>query len=178
MSRGTSKPIPIHIDQLKDTPLGNIWLASTGSGLVAVHWVEAQDDAASSLMNQFNHPVVVDKGSLADAARQIEEYLHGKRRTFDLEIDWSMMRPFQQKVLKVTIAIPYGKTRTYGEIAQLVGNPRAARAVGQAQATNPMPLVIPCHRVIGADGKLLGYGAGQGLPTKEWLLKLEGVFLT
>ncbi len=90
------------------------------------------------------------------------------------QIDWSVLTPFQQKVLQATLAIPYGQTRTYAEIAQQVGKPRAARAVGRAEATNPMPVVIPCHRVIGSDGKLHGYGAGEGLPTKAWLLELEG----
>ena len=90
-----------------------------------------------------------------------------------MSIDWSVLTPFQERALRATYDIPYGRVKTYGEIAQLLGNPRAARAVGRAEATNPMPLVIPCHRVIGSDGGLHGYGAGEGLATKAWLLELE-----
>lgn len=89
-------------------------------------------------------------------------------------IDWSALHPFQRAVLQAVYAIPYGETRTYADIAAQIGREHAYRAVGRANATNPMPLVIPCHRVIGTDGKLHGYGGGEGLKTKEWLLRLEG----
>jgi methylated-DNA-[protein]-cysteine S-methyltransferase len=87
------------------------------------------------------------------------------------------LRPFQQEALKVVYAIPYGEIRTYADVAAQIARPHAYRAVGRANATNPMPLVIPCHRVIGKDGKLHGYGGGDGLPTKEWLLKMEGAVI-
>ena len=122
------------------------------------------DSVRSSLINE----------GLAKSLAQMVEYLDGARRDFDLQIDWSVLTPFQQSVLQATFAIPYGQTRTYAQIAQQVGNPRAARAVGRAEATNPMPVVIPCHRVVGTDGKLHGYGAGDGLKTKAWLLEMEG----
>jgi len=83
------------------------------------------------------------------------------------------MLPFQLAALKATQSIPYGQTKTYAEIACEIGKPQAARAVGRAEATNPIPLVIPCHRVIGTDGKLHGYGGGKGIETKAWLLALE-----
>ena len=118
--------------------------------------------------------VVYDPAKVQPALAQIGEYLGGRRRSFDLPIDWSVMTPFQQQVLRETVAVQYGQTTTYGELAGRIGRPRAARAVGRAQATNPMPLVIPCHRVLGSDGGLHGYGAGEGLKTKEWLLRLEG----
>ena len=86
-----------------------------------------------------------------------------------------MMRSFQREALLATFAIPYGQTSTYGEIAMQIGRLRSARAVGRAEATNPMPLVIPCHRVLGSDGKLRGYGGG--LDIKKWLLRLEGAVL-
>jgi len=88
-----------------------------------------------------------------------------------------VLRQFQQLVLHATFEIPYGETRTYKEIAGHIGRPRAARAVGRAEATNPMPLILPCHRVIGMDGKLHGYGMAEGLKTKAWLLKLEGAMI-
>jgi len=95
------------------------------------------------------------------ALDQITEYLEGRRREFDFAIDWSVLTDFQQQALRATAAIPYGKTSTYAALANQIGRPRAARAVGRAEATNPMPLVIPCHRVLGSDGGLHGYGAGE-----------------
>ena len=117
--------------------------------------------------------VVVDQERTGEALRQIAEYLQGQRQVFDLPVDWSVLTHFQEQALRATYAIPYGQTTTYGAIARGMGKPRAARAVGRAEATNPMPLVIPCHRVLGADGGLHGYGAGKGLETKKWLLRLE-----
>ena len=117
--------------------------------------------------------IVYDPETVEPSLAQIVEYLQGKRHNFDLHIDWSEMTPFQSQALKATFAIPYGQTVSYNEIAHRIGRPRVARGVGRAQATNPMPLVIPCHRVLGTDGRLHGYGAGEGLPTKTWLLQLE-----
>jgi methylated-DNA-[protein]-cysteine S-methyltransferase len=117
---------------------------------------------------------VLEPGRTASATRQIGEYLRGERREFDLPIDWTVLTPFQQRALRATYEIPYGQVATYGELARRLDQPGAARAVGRAEATNPMPLVIPCHRLIGADGGLHGYGAGVGLETKAWLLRLEG----
>jgi methylated-DNA-[protein]-cysteine S-methyltransferase len=110
-------------------------------------------------------------------AKQVFQYLSAQRRDFTFAVDWSILRPFQRTVLEAVFAIPYGETCTYAEIAARIGRPNTYRAVGRANATNPMPLVIPCHRVIGMDGKLHGYGGGDGLPTKEWLLQLEGAVL-
>lgn len=156
------------------TPLGVIWVALTQVGLVAVEIGGSQDEFISYLCKaRPGRAVALAPEKTAEATRQIEEYLHGRRRAFDLPIDWRGMRPFQLQVLRATCAIPYGQVTTYGAIARSLGRPRAARAVGQAEATNPMPIVIPCHRVIGADGGLHGYGAPGGLQTKAWLLNLE-----
>ena len=97
----------------------------------------------------------------------------GNLRTFNTPVDWSTISGFQKDVLQITFAIPYSETRTYQQIADQLGRKGAARAVGRAEATNPIPLVIPCHRVIGTDGSLHGYGMGSGIPTKRWLLDLE-----
>jgi O-6-methylguanine DNA methyltransferase len=107
---------------------------------------------------------------------QIKSYLRAERTRFELVLDWSGMSEFQRKTLKAVYEIPYGQTRTYGQIAAQIGVPQAPRAVGRANATNPIPLVIPCHRVIGADGRLRGYGSGEGLKTKAWLLALENSY--
>jgi methylated-DNA-[protein]-cysteine S-methyltransferase len=166
------------IGKLPESPLGELWVAVTGHGLAAVGWAQAEAEFAAYLLKRFRQPASPDARQVAHVTQQLDGYLAGRRKAFDLVIDWSLLRPFQKKVLQITYAIPYGQTRTYGDIARELGNLHAARAVGRAQATNPMPLVIPCHRVIGTDGKLHGYGGGQGLPTKEWLLRLEGAVLT
>ncbi|MBI5824020.1 MAG: methylated-DNA--[protein]-cysteine S-methyltransferase [Chloroflexi bacterium] len=129
------------------------------------------------LLHHLKGQVEENQKRIQPYAKEVGEYLKGKRREFSFAIDWSTLRLFQLKTLKAVFDIPYGETRTYAEIAAQIGHPLAFRAVGRANATNPMALVIPCHRVIGRDGKLHGYGGGDGLPTKEWLLKLEGAVI-
>lgn len=172
------KNSPLFAGNLPNSPLGDLWIAVSEHGLAAIEWSQDEADFGAYLTKRFKRPVQPDFEKAAPALHQLDEYLRGSRKAFDLPIDWSLLRPFQQQVLQIVFAIPYGQTRTYGDIAAEIGNPRAARAVGRANATNPMPLVVPCHRVIGTDGKLHGYGGGEGLPTKEWLLQLEGAVLT
>jgi methylated-DNA-[protein]-cysteine S-methyltransferase len=167
----------IHIGNTGDTSLGNLWLAVSEDGLVAVEFEMNRNEFVDYIHARFKRPAKFTPRRVAEAANQLREYLVGQRREFTFPIDWSVLRPFQRSALQATYAIPFGETRTYGELAHQIGHPRAARAVGRAEATNPMPLIIPCHRVVGADGKLHGYGGGEGLPTKEWLLKLEGAVL-
>jgi methylated-DNA-[protein]-cysteine S-methyltransferase len=164
----------VTIGAVENTALGTVWLAFTETGLVAVGVRDSQASFSQQLGRMGFSQVGVDQDLLANPLKQMNEYLGGIRRSFEFPIDWSGMPPFQQSALQATWAIPYGQTRTYAQIAQQVGHPRAARAVGRAEATNPMPLVIPCHRVIGSDGELHGYGAGDGLKTKSWLLEMEG----
>jgi methylated-DNA-[protein]-cysteine S-methyltransferase len=168
---------PLYIGESAETPLGKLWLAVSELGLVAV---ESNLDRAAFeayLSKRFKRPLEYAPRRTHEAARQLDEFLCGERFAFNLAVDWSVLRPFQAAVLQATFAIPYGETRTYKEIAEHIGRPRAARAVGRAEATNPMPLILPCHRVIGMDGKLHGYGMAEGLKTKEWLLKLEGAVI-
>lgn len=175
MTRKASVDKPLYVGQIKGTPLGDFWLAVSDLGLAAVHWAETPADLEAYLAKRFKRVIEPGDRKIVDAAEQLREYLAGERQEFSLEIDWSLLRPFQREVLQFTFAIPYGETRTYSEIAQHIGRPRAARAVGRAQATNPMPLVIPCHRVIASDGSLGGFSAG--LEIKRRLLDLEGVVL-
>lgn len=119
----------------------------------------------------------MDQGKVGDAAAQMLAFLNKERQSFDLPIDWSFMSASQAEILRRVQAIPYGQKRTYGDIAQDLGKPGAARAVGRANATNPMPIIIPCHRVLGSDGKLHGFSAPGGLETKAWLLRQEGSWL-
>ena len=179
------------IGVLESTPLGSVWVAVSPRGLVAVEIGEGDerrmtnDEGALEMIATKVEAIVrtvrrlgfsqvsIDQERTGEALRQIAEYLQGQRQVFDLPVDWSVLTHFQEQALRATYTIPYGQTTTYGAIAHALGKPRAARAVGRAEATNPMPLVIPCHRVLGADGGLHGYGAGKGLETKKWLLELE-----
>lgn len=163
----------LYIGNTGETPLGEIWVAVLESGLVAVDFPSTREAFTIALKRRHTAEVVFDLQRTAEAVRQLREYAAGERRTFTLPIDWSGMGTFQQNVLELTRQIPYGETRTYQHLAAQLGNPRAARAVARAQATNPIPLVIPCHRVIGSDGALRGYGAGKGIATKQQLLDLE-----
>jgi methylated-DNA-[protein]-cysteine S-methyltransferase len=161
---------PIYIGALNSTPVGDLRLATSDQGLIGVEWADSQLDFDSYLL-PFETEVI------APYADELREYLEGKRRIFTFPIHWDIFRPFQREALQAVFKIPYGETRTYSEIAAEINRPRAYRAVGRANATNPMPIVIPCHRLIGTDGKLHGYGGGQGLKTKEWLLKMEGAVI-
>lgn len=111
---------------------------------------------------------------LKEAARQINEYLAGQRQEFDVPLDWENIRGFKREVLKLTFGIHFGEALTYGEIARRLGKPAASRAVGAALGRNPMPILIPCHRVVASNGALTGYSAAEGTQTKAWLLTLEG----
>jgi methylated-DNA-[protein]-cysteine S-methyltransferase len=155
--------------------VGVIWIAMSEKGLAAIYIYPDGENFKNQLRKMGFSQFIDDPARISQVAQQLTDYLAGNRKEFDLILDWSFMLPFQEQVLRATLAIPYGQTTTYGEIAYQLDKPQAARAVGRAEATNPIPLVIPCHRVIGADGKLHGYGGGKGIETKAWLLKLENI---
>src|SRR5512146_3358321 len=169
----------IYLGGIATPQLGEVWVAMSERGLTTVEFSVSRKAFETSVRRQLRRQVetALDSGpaGLEAATCQIAEYLDGKRRAFDLPIDWSILSSdFQRSALHAVMAIPYGEIRTYGQVAAQIGYPRASRAMGRANATNPMPLVIPCHRVIGSDGKLHGYGGYGGLKTKRWLLELEG----
>ncbi|CAG1001380.1 Methylated-DNA--protein-cysteine methyltransferase, inducible [Anaerolineales bacterium] len=168
--------LKVYLDELNRTPLGDLRFAVSALGLVAVEWAKSQRELDAYLI-RLKAEIGSNPKITRPYAKEISEYLNGKRSKFTFAIDWSTLKPFQMKALLAVYEIPYGETRTYAEIAEQIGRPHAYRAVGRANATNPMPLVIPCHRVIGTDGKLHGYGGGEGLPTKEWLLLMEGAVM-
>nr|BAL56946.1 methylated-DNA--protein-cysteine methyltransferase [uncultured Chloroflexota bacterium] len=167
---------PLYIGSV-DTPVGRLWIAVSEQGIVAIDWAGDQEDFCASLQKRFRRPCLLEPARVEEAARQLNAYFEGQRQSFDLPIDWSGMTPFQQEVLRATLTIPYGGTRTYLDLARQIGRPNAARAVGRAEASNPIPILIPCHRVIGRDGKLHGYGGGEGIKTKAFLLELEKAIL-
>ncbi len=164
---------PVSVAGSEEAAIGGVWVAVSSAGVVVVQ-IGGNETGFIQGLVKGNQIVVGDhKIQAQEAVLEIIEYLQGRRKQFELRIDWSVMSSFQTAVLQTVNTIPYGKTRTYGQVAALIGKPGAARAVGQANATNPMPLVIPCHRVIAAHGKLQGYSAGEGLKTKAWLLSME-----
>lgn len=167
-------PEVIYYQRIKETLAGPLWVAVTDKGLYAVEFDLPQDQFIRKLQRRAPHAIILlDEAQTAEACRQLVEYLHGMRQLFDLSLDMSGIPAFQQEALKATLAIPYGQTATYAEIAAAISHPSAARAVGGAEATNPIPLVIPCHRVVGSDGKLHGYGGPGGISLKAKLLELE-----
>ncbi len=119
--------------------------------------------------------VLRSRRAVERADRQLSEYFEGRREAFELETDLSGVNPFAQEVLTELAQVPFGETTTYGALAARVGRPKAARAIGTVMNRNPIPIVLPCHRVVGANGSLVGYAGG--LPTKEHLLRLEGAIL-
>jgi methylated-DNA-[protein]-cysteine S-methyltransferase len=164
---------PIYIGLLPSSPVGSLWVAVSQHGLAVMEWSMSQADFTRLIEMRFYGPVVYDESHTSEPLRQITEYLTGSRHQFDLPLDLSTSSIFQRNVLSLTSQIPYGHTSTYKDIAVRLGNRNAARAVGRVEATNPIPLVIPCHRVLGSDGSLHGYGGPGGIKLKAWLLELE-----
>ena len=155
-----------------DSPVGPLLLAATPKGLVRVAYdVEDHDRVLETLSQQISPRVLRAPKRLDAAAREFDEYFGRQRRDFDLPLDRSLSRGFRQLVQQHLPEIGYGQTRTYGQVAALVGNPKAVRAVGTACATNPLPVVVPCHRVLKADGTPGGYVGGPD--AKKALLRLE-----
>lgn len=155
-----------------DTPIGALLLAATDRGLVRVAFErEGFDAVLDALAAKISPRILDDTARLEDTARQLDEYFAGARRTFDLQIDYRLSSGFRQVVQRYLSHIGYGHTATYKQVAETVGKPRAVRAVGSACATNPLPVIVPCHRVLRTDGGLGGYLGG--LEVKATLLDLE-----
>jgi methylated-DNA-[protein]-cysteine S-methyltransferase len=155
-----------------DSPLGPLLLAATEAGVVRLAYQrEDHDQVLQSLALKISPRVLHAPGRLDDAARQLDGYFTGRRRAFDLPLDLQLSAGFRREVLNHLRAIGYGHTESYAAVARAVGRPSAVRAVGSACATNPVPLLVPCHRVLRSDGTLGGYVGG--LEAKQTLLELE-----
>jgi methylated-DNA-[protein]-cysteine S-methyltransferase len=161
--------MPVEIQQTVTVPIGTLRLYARNQCLTGIVILEGTVEAVTPAADAPEATVVV----LARAKQEIEEYFAGRRQEFELPLDFSDLPPFTRRVLSVLRKTPFGATTTYGELAARVGNPRAARAVGMAMAANPLPIVIPCHRVTAANGRLGGYSGGGGVRTKDWLLAFE-----
>ena len=157
-----------------DSPLGKLLAAATKRGLIRLSYgAEDVDAGLQALAGKVSPRIVEAPAKLDDVRRQLDEYFDGARRSFELGIDWSFASGFVQKILRATARIPFGHVSYYGTMAARAGSPRAARAAGNALGSNPMPIVVPCHRVLHAGGTIGGYTGG--LERKVFLLTLEGV---
>lgn len=157
-----------------DSPIGRLLVASTDEGVVKVSFPNEDEDAVlENLASRLSPRVLEVPRRVDNARRQLDEYFEGRRQEFDVALDWTLMRRgFAERVLRATARIPYGRVSTYREVADEAGNRAATRAAGNALGSNPIPVIVPCHRVLRTGGGLGGYGGG--LPTKEFLLRLEG----
>ncbi|MGH2594324.1 MAG: methylated-DNA--[protein]-cysteine S-methyltransferase [Anaerolineae bacterium] len=154
------------------TPVGRLFVAATGAGLVRVSFRQNEASFVADLRRRLKMDVVKSADKLAGIVAQLEAYFAGKRRAFDVPVDLSHVAPFQRSVLMAARSVPAGQVVSYGEIARRIGRPTASRAVGQALGHNPVPIVIPCHRVVASSGGLGGYTGG--LEIKKRLLQMEG----
>jgi methylated-DNA-[protein]-cysteine S-methyltransferase len=155
-----------------DSPFGPMLTAVTDEGLVTVV-IDGDDEAHLDRIAREISPRILESPARLDAVRrQLDEYFEGRRRDFDTPVDWRLVKGFSRKVLQATASIPYGRVSTYKDMAIQAGSPRASRAAGNALGSNPIPIVVPCHRVLHTGGGLGGYGGG--LPMKKFLLELEG----
>jgi methylated-DNA-[protein]-cysteine S-methyltransferase len=160
---------------LVDTPLGALLVAATAAGVCRISYDPEPEREAEQLARLLGTRVLRAPKPVDEARRQLDEYFERRRREFDLELDLRLTPVFSRQVLEELAKVPYGETTTYGDLAARAARPRAARAVGTVMNRNPIPIVLPCHRVVGRSGSLVGYGGG--IHRKEALLNLEGVTL-
>jgi methylated-DNA-[protein]-cysteine S-methyltransferase len=158
---------------MTDTPVGRMLVATTPRGLVRVGLPrKTYDDVLEELSREVSPRVLESPARLDSVRRELEEYFEGRRRRFDLPLDWRLSHGFRGEALKALLGVPYGHTVTYTELAERAGSPRAYRAAGSACGSNPIPIVVPCHRVVRTGGALGEYGGGPEM--KRFLLGLEG----
>jgi methylated-DNA-[protein]-cysteine S-methyltransferase len=159
------------------SPLGELTVFVTSRGLLRIAYDNEGGDAVMAEVAERLSPRILRVAKRTDEARrQLDGYFASDRRSFDLPVDWSLVHGFARGVLRATAAVPFGQVTTYGRMARAAGSPRAARAAGNALGSNPIPIVVPCHRVLHADGGLGGYSGG--LDRKRILLALEGSLVT
>ena len=157
-----------------DSPVGRLLIATTGRGLVRLAYIDAGDEGPvlEELARAVSPRVLSAPARLDQPRRELDEYFSGARRRFDLALDWRLTHGFSRRVLRATARIPYGSSSTYKQVAAAAGSPRGSRAAGNALGTNPLPIVVPCHRVLHSGGGIGGYTGG--LERKRLLLGVEG----
>jgi methylated-DNA-[protein]-cysteine S-methyltransferase len=159
-----------------DSPVGQLLLAATDRGVCRISFDPEPDAELEWLARAYGARILRSARPLEEPKRELDDYFEGRRREFGVDVDLAALPDFQRLVLAELQRVPYGATDTYGGLAARIGRPRAARAVGGALNKNPVPIVVPCHRVVGASGSLVGYAGG--LERKERLLALEGALLS
>ena len=157
---------------VEETPLGPLLLAATPRGVCRISYDGDAEERLEELARLHGARVLRSRRPLDPLRRELADYFEGRRRDFDVSLDLEAVAPFHGSVLRELKRIPYGETATYGALARRIGSPKAARAVGGACNRNPLPIVVPCHRVVGSSGNLVGYAGG--LDRKRALLALEG----
>jgi methylated-DNA-[protein]-cysteine S-methyltransferase len=160
-----------------DSPVGTLLLASTPTGLVRLAYIDHADEESvlADLATQVSPRVLAAPRKLDESRRELDEYFAGHRQGFEIPIDWTLTRGFGRRVLQATALIPFGSVSSYKQIAAQAGSPRGSRAAGNALGSNPIPIVVPCHRVLHASGGLGGYTGG--LERKRLLLGVEGALI-
>jgi methylated-DNA-[protein]-cysteine S-methyltransferase len=158
-----------------ESPLGELFVGVSDRGLCVISYEADPDLQVERLARGFGSRVLRSPRPVGKVARQLDEYFDGKRKRFDLDVDLRLARDFGRAVLEELGRVPFGEVTTYGALAAKAGKPKAARAVGTIMNRNPVPIVLPCHRVVGANGSLVGYAGG--LERKQTLLRLEGALL-
>jgi methylated-DNA-[protein]-cysteine S-methyltransferase len=158
------------------SPVGPLWVAIGPKGVTTIHYGdEPSENELRRLVRVYGPGVVPDPKRSSALARELDQYFRGRRREFDIDVDLSGLTPFQTKILAATAKIPFGAVSTYRAVARRAGNEKATRAAGGALNQNPIPIVVPCHRVVGSNGALVGYAGG--LDVKRRLLEIEGADL-
>ena len=161
--------------EITDSPIGPLLVAASTRGLCRISFDPEPEREVERLSRAFGPRVLRSPRPLEPTRRQLHEYFEGRRQEFDLDVDVERLTPFNRRVLEQLARVPYGSLTTYGTLAREAGRPRAARAVGTVMNRNPIPIVLPCHRVVGSTGSLVGYAGGLG--RKEQLLRLEGALV-
>lgn len=164
----------VYYDYVPESPIGAFFVGVSARGVVALSFAESEDRFRDWLQHRVRATLVREPSKLREVVSQVLDYLEGRRKDFTFEYDLRSLTPFQRNVLTTVQKVPRGEYLTYGDLARRIGKPGAARAVGQALGSNPIPILIPCHRVLASDGSLGGYSGRGGVRTKEALLRLEG----
>jgi methylated-DNA-[protein]-cysteine S-methyltransferase len=165
--------LDVAFDVVDDTPVGPLLVGVTDHGVCRISFDADPEHHLDLLARRFGPRVLRSPKPVESVRRELDEYFAGRRRRFDLDVDTRFLSDYNRRVLEELAQVEYGTTTTYGALAARSGNPRAARAVGTIMNRNPIPIVLPCHRVVGASGALTGYAGGLG--RKELLLRLEGI---
>jgi methylated-DNA-[protein]-cysteine S-methyltransferase len=164
----------LYYDEIRGTPYDPLFVAVSEQGIIELGFDQSEEAFVARLEKRYRMQLQKSSARVRAVSRQLQDYFSGRSLGFDLRVDLSKLTHFQRQVLTAIQRVPPGETISYGGLARLIGKPKAARAVGRALGTNPIPIIIPCHRALASDGSLGGYSGRGGVGTKQALLELEG----